>query len=66
MDIRENLRNYIEDKSIFKTAVARKSGMAYLPFISMLNKNRRLEANELLNICDALGVSIDEIRKYKC
>lgn len=37
-----------------QTAVAQKAGVTQQQFTDIINKRRRLEANEFISICDAI------------
>lgn len=64
-DIRDNLKAMINDKGYIQQVIAKKAGIAPSKLSSILNKNRRLEANELINLCDAMDTSPSELREYK-
>ncbi len=64
MDIRENLNNYISDKAVKQCEIATRAGMTPAKLCAVLKKRRMLEANELFDLCDALGTTPDELRSY--
>lgn len=64
MDIRENLNNFISDKAVKQCEIATRAGMTPSKLCAVLKKRRTLEANELFNLCDALGTTPDELRNY--
>ena len=64
-DVRDCLREYINDKGYKKTVLAAKAGMSKNALCQVLKKRQRLEANEYLRICDALEVSPTTIRNYE-
>ena len=65
MDIRDNLREYIDDKAIKQAVIAPRVGLTASQLCAVLKKRRSLDANELFLLCDALGVLPDDLRAYK-
>ncbi len=63
-DIRDTLKSVISDKGFIQAAVARKANLSSSKLSSILNKGRKLEANELFAICDAIGMSPMDLRSY--
>lgn len=63
MDIRDNLRIYIEKKSLKQSSVAAKAGISPSKLCATLKKKRALDANELFSICDALQIKPSELRE---
>lgn len=64
MDIRDNLKAVIRDKSYIQAAIARKANLTPMKFSQILSKERRLEANELFDICEAIDMTPMELRNY--
>lgn len=54
------LLKYIRGHSIKMTWLARRANINYYPLNQSLNGKRELRASELLSICRALDISIDE------
>lgn len=54
------LLKYIRDHGIKMSWLARKANINYYPLNQSLNGKRELRASELLSICRALDISIDE------
>ncbi len=48
-----------EKNGIKKSFVAEKTGIPAPILNMMLNDNRKIEANEYMSICDAIGVPLD-------
>lgn len=65
MDIRDNLKKIIEENGYIKAVIAKKSGLTPAILSGILNKNRKLEANEMFNICETLGVTPEQLRLYE-
>ncbi len=63
-DIRDNLRQIFEDKGLVQAKFAKRVEMTPVQISGILNKKRRLEANELFCFCDALNMSPMEIQEY--
>lgn len=64
MDIRENLRCVIKDKGYIQAAIARKANINPSKLSQILSKDRRLEANELFDICNAVNMTPTELKEY--
>lgn len=56
MKINANIRKYLEEHGITQTFLAQKAGMKRNAVTSMLNNRRRITAEELSKIANALGV----------
>jgi DNA-binding Xre family transcriptional regulator len=65
MDVRDNLAHLIRDHGIKQTFIAKKTGIADTKIAAILNKNRKLDANELILICDALNTTPTELCNYQ-
>lgn len=65
MDIRDNLRSVIKDKGYIQAVIAKKSNLTPMQLSSVLKKERRLDANEMFDVCDAIEMSPDELRQYR-
>lgn len=64
-DIRDNLKRLMEDRCCVQAAIARKANMEPDKLSMVLSKKRKLDANELFNLCDALDVTPVELMGYK-
>ena len=64
-DIRDNLKAVIRNKGYKQTIVAKKSNMSASMLSQVLNKERKLEANELFSICKAIEMTPMELKDYK-
>ena len=62
---KDGLKRYIEDNLIKQTALAEKAGMRGDVFSRLLNTERRVYGDEIASICVAIGLSLNEIVKYK-
>lgn len=59
----ERIKQYLIDHGISQTFVARKIGKNFASFNLIMNGKRKLNADELIAICDVLGVSVDLFRE---
>ncbi len=66
MDIRDNLRQLIETKGYKQINIAQRSNLTPAILSSILNKRRKLDAEELFSVCDALNITPSELREYPC
>lgn len=65
MDIRVNLRNVIKDKGYIQSAVAGRANLSASKFSQIINFERRLEANELFDVCAAIDMTPMELKEYE-
>jgi transcriptional regulator with XRE-family HTH domain len=63
-DIRVNLRNVIKDKGIKQASIALKVGMTPNKLSQIVNLERKLDANEMFAICEAIGITPGELYEY--
>lgn len=63
MDIRDCLRETIKKKGITQSHIAKKIGLSDIDLSNRLLKKRKLEANEMLKICNAIDVDPFDIWK---
>lgn len=63
-DIRDNLMDLIKDRCCVQASIARKANMTPDKLSLILNKKRKLEANELFNLCEVLDVTPVELQNY--
>lgn len=64
-DIRDNLKAVIDEKGFIQAVIARKANISPSKFSQILNKGRKLEANELFEICEAIEMSPTDLRNFK-
>lgn len=60
-DIRVELRNVIRDKGYIQAAIAKKAGLSPVKLSMILNLERRLEANELFEVCKVIEMTPNRI-----
>ena len=63
-DVRVNLRNVIKDKGYKQSVIAKKANLSPVKFSQILNLERKLEANELYDVCFALDMTPMELKEY--
>lgn len=64
-DIRENLRAVIKDKGFIQAVIARKANITPCKLSQVLKKERKLDANELFDICMAIDMTPTELSEYR-
>lgn len=64
-DIRENIKNIIEDRGLIKTVIAKKINLTPAKLSAVLHKNRKMEATEFLKLCKVLEISPEQVETYK-
>lgn len=62
-DIRDNIRVAIKDRCFAQSSIAIKAHMSPVVLSMVLGKKRRLEANELYDLCEAMEISPTELRE---
>ena len=65
VDIRVNLRMVFKDRGYVQALIAKKANLTEAKLSQILNLTRKLEANELFDICDAIHMTPTELRNYK-
>ena len=64
-DVRTILGQIIESRGYNKAAIARNAGISRSTLCDILAKRRRLEANEMFAICDAMGIEYSELKPIR-
>lgn len=64
-DIRDNLKALISDRGFIQAAIAKKANLTPAKLSAILNKSRKLEANEMLIICDILQIKPEDLIDYR-
>ncbi len=64
MDVRECLKNAIEDLGYKQVSVAEKIGMSEQQISDIVNKRRKLDANEMIDLCNAMNITPDKLLMY--
>lgn len=57
-----DIKKYLEENGIKQTFVSKKTGIPEPILCMMLNDNRKIEANEYMMICDAIGVPLEQFK----
>lgn len=65
MDVRVNLRSVIRERGFSQASIARKAGMTPCKLSQVVNLDRKLEANEMFALCEAIGMTPVELAEYK-
>ncbi len=63
-DVRVNLRKIIRDRGFRQTAIAEKAGMSPCKLSQVVNLERKLEANEMFALCNAMQITPVELFEY--
>ena len=61
-DVRLILKSIIHDRGFNQAAIARKANIAPAKLSDILNLRRRLEANDMFALCDAMGINYSELK----
>ncbi len=65
-DVRENIKVAMKERCFTQSSIAVKAHMSPAVLSMILGKKRRLEANELYDLCEAMEISPTELRdRYK-
>jgi|GEM_PF-2089818 len=63
VDVRIILKGEIERRGFCQAAIARKAGLTSQQLSDVFNKRRKLEANEMLAICEAMEMSLMDLAR---
>ena len=63
MEIRQRIKDCINEKGIKQYVIAKKAGLSPKQFSAMLTGRRKIYAEDLGPICAALNVPVDEFIK---
>lgn len=58
-----DIKKFLYKKGIKQNFVAAKTGIPAPTLNQMLNDKRKIEVNEYIQICDAIGVPLEQFRK---
>lgn len=61
-DVRVVLKSIIHDRGFSQAAIARKAKMSPAKLSNILNLRRRLEANDMFALCDAMNINYSDLR----
>lgn len=64
-DVRTILGQIIESRGFNKSAIARNAGISRSKLCDILARRRKLEANEMFAICDAMGIEYSELKPVR-
>jgi transcriptional regulator with XRE-family HTH domain len=57
-----DIKEYLIENGIKQSYVSEKTGIPAPILNMMLNNNRKIEANEYMRICDAIGVPLEQFK----
>lgn len=61
-DVRIVLKSIITERGFNQSAIARKANMSPSKLSEILNLRRRLDANDMFNLCDAMEIPYSELK----
>ena len=56
IDVRDSVATEIKSRGFKQSAIAAKAGLTEQQLSDIINKRRKLDANELFSLCDALMI----------
>lgn len=59
-----DIKKYLIENGIKQSYVSEKTGIPAPILNMMLNDNRKIEANEYMLICDAIGVPLEQFKPH--
>ncbi len=65
MDVRVNLKYLIKDRGYIQAVLAKKANMTPCKLSQVINLERKLEANEMFALCEAMSVTPVELAEYE-
>lgn len=57
-----DIKVYLVKKGLKQSHIAKKAGIPEPIFCMILNDKRRIEVNEYMRICDAIGVPLEQFK----
>lgn len=63
-DVRDNIARIIHDRAHKQAAIAERAELTPDQFCAVLKYRRKLDANEFLAVCAALGMKPEDVAKY--
>ena len=63
-DVRINLKEVIKERGFSQAAIARKAGISPCKLSQVVNLERKLEANEMFALCNAMGITPVELSEH--
>lgn len=63
-DVRDNIASIIQDRAHKQAAIAQRAGLTPDQLCAALKHRRKLDANEFLAVCTALGMTPDDVARY--
>lgn len=63
-DVRDSISSIIHDRAHKQAAIAERAGLTPDQFCAVLKHRRRLDANEFLAVCAALGMTPEDVAGY--
>lgn len=64
-DVRDNIARIIQEKAYKQSVIAHRAGLTPDQFCSALKHRRKLDANEFLAVCAALGMTPEAVAGYQ-
>lgn len=64
MDVRVNLKYLIRDRGYIQAALAKRANMTPSKLSQVINLERKLEANEMFALCEAMNITPVELSNY--
>ncbi len=64
-DVRNQIAAIIQDKALKQSAIAHRAGLTPDKLCATLKGRRKLDANELLRVCAAMGMTPEQVAAYQ-
>lgn len=64
LDVRDNITRIIQDRAYKQSAIAQRAGLTPDQLCAALKHRRKLDANEFLAVCTALGMTPEDVAGY--
>lgn len=64
-DVRSILKNIMSERGFNQAAIARKAKMTPSKLSDILNLRRKLDANDMFDLCDAMEISYSELKPHR-
>lgn len=64
-DVRDQISNIIQDRAYKQSTIAHRAGLTPDQLCAALKHRRKLDANEFLAVCTALGMTPEDVAGYR-
>lgn len=63
-DVRDQISRIIRDRALKQATIAKRAGLSPVQLCAVLKRRRKLDANEFIQVCNAMGMALDDVAAY--